>query len=167
MCTCFLKSAYLSIKQMNPLDIITSLGLTLPPPAAPGGNYLPVNLRGNIAYVSIQFPKKGSEFLYKGRFGNELSTSDGYLAMELCALNVLAQIREYVGFENLVGLNHMDAYFQATANWDESPAVVNGASDLFVKVLGEKGVHSRSIFGVDRLPKNFAAGISCHFTLNR
>jgi len=152
---------------MNPVDVITSLGLTLPPPAAAGGNYLPVNIRGNIAYVSIQFPKRGSEFLYKGRLGQELNTSDGYKAMELAALNVLAQIREYVGFENLVGLNHMDAYFQASEDWDESPMVVNGASDLFVKVLGEKGVHSRSIFGVHRLPKNFVGGICCSFTLSR
>ncbi|HSB92459.1 MAG TPA: RidA family protein, partial [Flavitalea sp.] len=76
-------------------------------------------------------------------------------------------VKEFIGFENLVGLNHMDAYFQAAGDWDESPQVVNGASDLFVKVLGEKGVHSRSIFGVDRLPKNFAAGICCSFTLRR
>ena len=152
---------------MNPDDVITALGLALPPPAAPGGNYLPVNIRGNIAYVSIQFPKIGSEFLYKGRLGQDLDTSEGYKAMELAALNVLAQVKEFVGFENLVGLNHMDAYFQAAENWDESPMVVNGASDLFVKVLGEKGVHSRSIFGVDRLPKNFSAGICCSFTLSR
>ena len=152
---------------MNPDDVITALGLALPPPAAPGGNYLPVNIRGNIAYVSIQFPKRGSEFLYKGRLGRDLDTSEGYKAMELAALNVLAQVKEFVGFENLVGLNHMDAYFQAAENWDESPMVVNGASDLFVKVLGEKGVHSRSIFGVDRLPKNFSAGICCTFTLSR
>lgn len=150
---------------MKPEDIITSLGLTLPPPAAPGGNYLPVNVRGNIAYVSVQFPKRGNEFLFKGRLGQELTTEDGYRAMELCALNVLAQIKEYVGFDNLVGLNHMDAYFQAVDGWDESPVVVNGASDLFTKVLGEQGLHSRSIFGVDRLPKNFAGGICCHFTI--
>jgi enamine deaminase RidA (YjgF/YER057c/UK114 family) len=152
---------------MNPADILTALDLTLTPPGAPGGNYLPVNIRGNIAYVSIQFPKRGTEFLYKGRLGQELNTGEGYKAAELSALNVLAQIKEFVGFENLVGLNHMDAYFQASGDWDESPVVVNGASDLFVKVLGEKGVHSRSIFGVDHLPKNFSVGICCSFTLSR
>ncbi len=149
----------------NPKDNLSQLGLELPNVSTPGGNYVSVNIRGNIAYVAIQFPIINQEYLYQGRLGEEVSTEQGYKAMELCALNVLVQIDKKVGFEHIVGLNHIDAYFQTGENWDESPKVVDGASDLFVNVLEDKGTHARSIFGVDRLPRNFSVGLTASFTL--
>lgn len=151
----------------NPLDNLNKLGLTLPEASTPGGSYASVNIRANIAYVAIQFPIKNETYLYQGKLGAELTSEEGFKAMELCALNVLAQIHDKVGFENLVGLNHIDAYFQADEKWDDSPNVVNGASDLFVNILEEKGVHSRAIFGVDRLPRNFCVGLTCTFTIKK
>lgn len=141
------------------------LGLRLPSVSTPGGNYVSVNVRNQIAYVAIQFPILDEKYLYQGRLGTDLTTTDGYKAMEICALNAIAQIDNKVGFDRVVGLNHMDAYFQAGGDWDDSPKVVNGASDLFVKVLGHKGMHSRAIFGVDKLPRNFSVGITTSFTL--
>jgi len=111
-------------------------------------------------------PKDGENWIYKGRLGIELTTEDGYKAFQLCALNVLAHIEKSIGLDKLIGLNHMDAYFQAGKEWDESPKIVDGASDLFVKVLGEKGLHSRAIFGVEKLPRNFSVGISCTLTID-
>lgn len=146
--------------------ILTQLGLSLPEISTPGGNYVSVNIRGNIAYVAIQFPILNGEYKYQGRLGQEISTEDGFKAMELCALNVLAQIENKIGFEKILGLNHIDAYFRSGKNWDESPKIVNGASDLFVKVLGEKGIHSRAIFGVETLPRHFSVGLTTTFTLN-
>jgi enamine deaminase RidA (YjgF/YER057c/UK114 family) len=150
---------------MNPIDNLTKHKFELPEVTTPGGSYVSVNIRGNIAYVAIQFPIKNDKYLYKGRLGNELTTQDGYKAMQLCALNVLAQINAKVGFENVIGLNHIDAYFQSSENWDDSPKVVNGASDLFVNILEEKGVHTRAIFGVEKLPRNFSVGLTCTFTI--
>lgn len=144
---------------------LADLGLELPEVSTPGGNYQSVNVRGNIAYVAIQFPIRNGEFLYLGRLGEELSTDDGYMAMQLCALNVLSQIEAKVGADRLLGLNHIDGWFQAGESWDESPKVVNGASDLFVNALGEKGHHSRAIMGVHRLPRNFSVGLTASFTL--
>ena len=144
---------------------LNELGLTLPPSPKPGGNYVSVNTRGNIAYIAIQLPKLGDNWIYKGRIGAELTTEDGYKAMQLCALNVLAHIEKSIGLERLIGINHMDAYYQATDDWDEGPKLVDGASDLFVNVLGEKGKHSRAIFGVHKLPRNFSAGITCTLTI--
>ena len=149
----------------NPKDKLEELGLALPNASKPGGNYVSVNIRENIAYVAIQFPIRNEEYFYQGRLGKEISTEQGYRAMELCALNVLAQVDKKVGLEKIVGLNHIDAYFQASDDWDESPEVVNGASDLFVKVLEEKGKHSRSIFGVHQLPRNFSVGLTTSFTV--
>ena len=151
--------------KMNPKENLIELGLKLPDASTPGGSYVSVNIRENIAYIAIQFPILNEEFKYQGRLGNEISTEDGFKAMELCALNVLAQVDKKIGFEKIVGLNHIDAYFQSGTDWDDSPIVVNGASDLFVKVLEEKGKHSRAIFGVEKLPRNFSVGLTASFTI--
>ena len=117
---------------MNFLETLAKHGYELPNVSTPGGRYVSVNLRGNIAYVAIQFPILNEEYLYQGRLGKELNTNDGYKAMELCALNVLSQIHTKVGFGKVLGLNHIDAYYQSAEDWDDSPIAVNGASDLFV-----------------------------------
>lgn len=144
---------------------LAELNLLLPEVTKPGGSYVSVNVRGKIVYVAIQFPIVNTEYYYQGRLGKELTTQDGYRAMQLAALNVLAHIHARIGFEHIDGLNHIDAYYQAAEGWDEGPVVVNGASDLFVNVLGEKGIHSRAIFGVEHLPRNFCVGLTCTFTL--
>ena len=115
--------------------------------------------------MAIQLPIINGEYFYQGILGKDLSTDDGYKAMQLCALNVLAQIKEKVGFDKIEGLNHLDAYYRADSDWDESPNVVNGASDLFLNVLEEQGKHSRAIFGVNDLPRGFCVGLTATFTL--
>jgi len=144
---------------------VNELGLVLPPLSKPGGNYVSIITRGSIAYVAIQLPKDGDNWIYKGRIGAELTAEEGYKAMQLCALNALAHIHHAIGMENIIGINHIDAYYQAAPGWNDSPYIVDGASDLFVQVLGEKGKHSRAIFGVDKLPRGFSAGITCSLTV--
>lgn len=150
---------------MNPNENLKKLGLKLPDVSIPGGSYVSVNIRNGVAYIAIQFPILNEEFKYQGRLGDEISTKDGINAMELCALNVLAQVDKKIGFDKIIGLNHIDVYFQSGEDWDDSPIVVNGASDLFVKVLEEKGNHSRAIFGVEKLPLNFSVGLTATFTV--
>lgn len=150
---------------MDPIENLLKFELELPEVSTPGGSYVSVNIRGNIAYIAIQFPIKNGAYFYRGRLGNELSTEEGYKAMELSALNVLAQINEYIGFDKIVGLNHMDVYFQSGENWDDAPIVADGASDVFINILGDKGRHSRAIFGVEKLPRNFCVGLTTSFTI--
>ncbi len=154
---------------MNLQDTVTTnlqrLGITLPSPPLPGGNYVPVNIVKDIVYVAIQLPKAENGSMYTGRLGSDLDTADGYKVAELCALNVQAQVNQFVGFEKLLALNHFDAYYQAADGWDDSPLVINGASDLFLAALGDTGKHTRAIFGVHSLPRNFAVGITATFTL--
>ena len=150
---------------MTPEKLLSKHGYELPQPSIPGGSYVSVNKRGKIAYVAIQFPIRDGEFLFQGKLGREITTEQGYEAMELCALNVLSQIDSKIGFNQILGLNDIDAYYQSDENWDDSPKVVNGASDLFVKILKEKGQHTRAIFGVNQLPRNFCVGLKASFTL--
>ncbi|UTW62249.1 RidA family protein [bacterium SCSIO 12741] len=151
--------------QQDPLKALEALNLQLPEPSNPGGNYTSVNIRGNVAWIAIQFPILNGEFRYQGRLGKEINTEQGTLAMQLCALNVLSQVHAKIGFDRMAGLNHLEACYQGTDEWDDAPLVFNGASDLMVEVLGEKGMHSRSLFGVAHLPRNFCVGLTAHFTL--
>ena len=150
---------------MTPEENLEKFGYHLPNASTPGGSYVSVNVRANIAYIAIQFPILNEKYLYQGRLGKEIPTEEGYKAMELCALNVLAQVKKNIGFERIAGLNHIDAYYQSEEDWDESPQVVNGASDLFIKILESKGQHSRAIFGVHKLPRNFSVGLTASFTI--
>jgi enamine deaminase RidA (YjgF/YER057c/UK114 family) len=149
-------------------DVIASLsrkGLSLPEPPKPGGAYESVRILKGIAYVSIQFPFAGDRLRYRGRLGRELTTQEGYLAAQQCALNVLAQVHRYAGFGRILGLNHVDCYMQTVAGWDEFPKVLDGASDLFLEALGEAGRHSRSPVGVERLPLEAPVALVTSFTL--
>ncbi|MBL1233230.1 MAG: RidA family protein [Vicingaceae bacterium] len=152
---------------MTPEENLEKYGYQLPNVSTPGGSYVSVNIRENIAYIAIQFPIINEVFLYQGKLGEEISTDEGYKAMEICALNVLSQINKKIGFDKIVGLNHIDAYFQSGEKWDDSPKVVNGASDLFINVLEKRGEHSRAIFGVHKLPRNFCVGLTASFTIKK
>ncbi len=150
---------------MTILEKLQQEGIDMADNPRPGGTYVSVNKRGNIAYVAIQFPIKAGEFLYKGHLGKDLQTQDGYDAARLCAINVLKQVHTYIGFEGVEGLNHLDIYYQAELPWDDGPIVANGASDFFTHILGEAGTHSRAIFGVHSLPRQFCVGVTATFTL--
>lgn len=144
---------------------LSEWGLTLPECTKPGGSYSSVVVRGKVVYVAIQFPFFNGSINYQGRLGDAISIEDGYKAMQMCALNVLSQIHNKIGFDKIEGLNHIDAVYQAVDSFDEAPKVVNGASDLFVHVLGERGNHTRSLMGVHKLSRNFSVGLTASFTL--
>jgi hypothetical protein len=149
----------------NILHNLKELGISFGEIPKPGGSYVAVNIRGNIAYVAIQFPIKDDKFFYIGRLGRDITTEEGYEAAKMAATNVLGQINKFVGFDQIVGLNHADIYYQADKDWDEGPRVANGASDLFLNALGDLGQHTRAIFGVERLPRHFSVALTTSFTI--
>lgn len=150
---------------MDILKKIDSLKIDLENLPKPGGSYTAVNTRGHIAYVAIQFPIRNGQLQHAGRLGDLISTEQGYEAAGICARNIIGQIQRYIGFEHIEGLNHLDIYFQNVQNWNDGPAVANGASDLFNEILGEVGIHTRSIIGVHSLSKNSCIAITSSFTL--
>ena len=144
-------------------EVLDTINLNLPPAPKPEGNYSVVNLRGDRLTVSIQFPFFQNQMLFQGRLGRELSTKEGYLAMQLWGLNVLAQIQSELGVHDSIALSHLHRYYQCVEDWDDAPKVADGASDLFSQVLGNAGKHTRSLSGAASLPRNFSVGLVTDF----
>ena len=136
---------------------LAELGFTLDNPPQPIGNYEAAVISGNMLYISGQLPISNGKLVFQGQVGSELTVSEGYRAAELAAVNVLAQIKKKLGtFDRLVKIVRVDGHISSSDDFIEQPKVLDGASDLFKKVLGDKSGHARTVFGHARLPKNAA-----------
>ena len=142
---------------MTPEQKLAELGLTLPKPSRPAGNYVPFVEAGNLLFISGQFPIENGTPRFVGRVGAELSETDGYAAARLAALNVLAQIhRALSGFERLAHLVRVEGHVASAPGFMNQPKVLDGASDLFAEVLSDRGRHTRAAFAPEHLPWNLA-----------
>ncbi len=134
---------------------LSDLGLRLPTPPTPLGNYTAVSQAGDLLFISGQLPLEQGKIAYMGRVGEELSIADGKQAAQLAALNVLAQIDKYLGgFERLDHIVRLEGHVSSADGFYSQPAVLDGASDLFAAVLGDKAGHARSAFSHRQLPGN-------------
>jgi enamine deaminase RidA (YjgF/YER057c/UK114 family) len=139
---------------------LSKLGLTLPEAIAPVANYVPVARTGNLLFVSGQISKSPSGTLLKGKLGVDVGIAEGQAAAEACALNILAQVKATVGsLDAIVRVVRLNAFVNSAPDFVDQPLVVNGASNLFVNVLGDKGKHSRTAVGVAALPLGVAVEI--------
>ncbi len=138
----------------TPEEILTSLGLSLPQLPAPGGNYVSVRQANDIIYLSGVI-SIGPDGVITGTVGNECSIEDGYRAAQSCALTQLAVLKQKLGsLERVAEILTVNGYVNAAPGFPDSPSVINGASDLLVKVFGEAGRHVRAAVGVSALPRN-------------
>jgi len=133
---------------------LAELGLALPPPPAPGGNYLSAKRVGALMYLAGAISTNASGVM-TGTVGLDRSVADGYSAARACALTQLAVLKRELGsLEAVAEVVSVNGYVNSVAGFEESPAVVNGASDLLVQVFGEAGKHVRAALGVSALPRN-------------
>jgi enamine deaminase RidA (YjgF/YER057c/UK114 family) len=136
---------------------LQELGLALPSAPKPVGNYSAAVRSGGLLFLSGQLPIENGAPRYSGRVGGELSEAEGYAAARLAAQNVLAQIRAALGsFDRLEQLVRVEGHVASAPDWNNAPKVLDGASDLFVTVLGERGRHTRTAFTPTQLPLNVA-----------
>ena len=133
---------------------IAELGLELPPAPSPAGNYVPTVRVGNLLYVAGTLPLSKGVLTHTGQVGKEQTVEAGYEAAKACALNTIAALKAGAGsLEKIKRIVLVNGFVNAIANFPDSPAVINGASDLFVGVFGEKGKHARAAVAVAGLPK--------------
>lgn len=139
---------------MNPEAILADLGLTLPTPPAAAGSYVPTVRTGNLLYCAGTICLLNGQMTHVGQVGREQTVETAKKAAELCALNTLANIKAAVGsLDQVARIVFVSGFVNAVDGFTESPAVMNGASDLFVRIFGEAGKHARAAVAVNGLPR--------------
>jgi enamine deaminase RidA (YjgF/YER057c/UK114 family) len=131
---------------------LAELGLTLPQVVPPLASYVPAVQTGNHVYVSGQLPMVEGKLAMVGKVGAEVTAEQGADLARQCALNALAAVDGLVGLGRIVKIVKVTGFVAVADGFTGLPAVVNGASQLFVDVLGEIGRHARSAVGVAELP---------------
>ena len=144
---------------------VAALGHALPAPSSPAANYVAWVRSGDLVYVSGQVPLQDGRAVYIGKVGADLDVEAGQKAAQLCALNILAHLAAAVedDLSRVVRCVRLGGFVNAVPDFDQQPLVINGASDLMVEVLGDKGKHSRAAVGVGSLPRGVAVEVDAIF----
>ena len=139
---------------------LKELGIVLPSLGTPVANYLPYRLAGNILYLAGQGPRDESGKQLTGKLGKDISVEEGYRRARLVGLGLLAAMRDALGSLDRVDyIVKLLGMVNAVPDFNNSPKVINGCSDLFVEVFGDAGRHARSAVGNVMLPNQISVEI--------
>lgn len=143
---------------------LASRGIALPEPSEPGANYIQSVRTGNLLCVTGQLPKLAGERTFIGRLGAEFDVSQGQAAARLCALNIVAVVKQALDgdLDRVVRCVRVRGYVNGTPEFTGHSQVMNGASDLLVEVFGEAGRHTRVSVGAT-LPYGCAVEVEADF----
>lgn len=156
---------------MNDAEIREKLAeqnIVLPDAPAPAANYVPTVRSGNMLFVSGQLPMADGACAHTGILGRDCDLEDGVAAARLCAVNILAQVSTACEGDlgRIARCVRLGGFVAATADFEQHPAIINGASDLMAAVLGpEVGAHARAAVGVASLPFGAAVEVEAIFEL--
>jgi len=146
---------------MTPEAILVRDGVVLPtrPPAV--GTYAMATRTGSLLFVSGHGAFDGDGPIHTGRLGEDLSTADGTVAAETVMLNLLATVKAQVGnLSRVARFVKVVIFVNSAPDFTEQHLVANGATDLLVRVFGDRiGRPARSAVGVPALPLGFAVEI--------
>jgi enamine deaminase RidA (YjgF/YER057c/UK114 family) len=133
---------------------LLELDIQLPLLSRPAANYVPYVKSGNIIYISGQLPLQNGKLKYEGKVGEGVNVTDARDAARICALNILAQLKEGCqgDLNRVMRCIRLGGFVNATDDFKDQPLVINGASDLIVAIFGEQGRHARAAVGVNSLP---------------
>jgi len=138
---------------LNIEDKLNQLQIELPDIATPLGSYRPYVVSGKYIYVSGQLPLKNGELLFKGVVGDDVSLEEAVQSARVCAINSLAVLKDATGDLNRIKkIVKVTGYVSSSENFYKQADVINGASNLYFDVFGDKGVHARAAVGVYKLP---------------
>ena len=152
---------------MTPEEALQNLGLELPPAPKPQGVYVPVVIDGDLVYVSGHGPLLPDGTLMSGRVGSEVSQEEGYTAARQVGLTILATLKASLGSLNRVRrVVKVLGMVNASPDFTQHPAVINGCSELFAEVFGrENGIGVRSAVGMGSLPGNISVEVEALFQI--
>ena len=140
---------------------IKQLGIEIPDMPAALANYVPFKVSDSIVYVSGQAPVKNGELIYKGKVGEDITLDDGIKAAELCCVNIISALKKSINgdWNRLDSFLKLGGFVNCNNNFYDQPKIINGASDLLVKIFGDQGKHARFAVGSNSLPMNISVEI--------
>ena len=140
---------------------LAEMKLVLPEIPVSSASFVGYKRSGNLIYISGQLPLKDGKPTLIGRLGDDVSIDDAYVAAQQCTLNVLAQLKLALdgNWERVVQIVRVGGFVRCTGDFADAAKVVNGASDLLVRLFGAAGSHARAAIGVASLPLNVAVEI--------
>jgi enamine deaminase RidA (YjgF/YER057c/UK114 family) len=145
---------------------LKALNIALPELAAPIANYVPFLHLGNLLFISGQLPLRDGKVTVAGKLGAGVDLAQGEDAARLCALNILAQAKTALrDLDRIVQLLRLNGFVNSAPDFTDHPKVINGASNLMVDVLGDKGRHTRIAIGCPSLPLGAAVEIDAVFAI--
>ncbi len=140
---------------MSIKEKLASLGLTLPTAAAPVAAYVPAVKTGNLVFTAGQLPVVDGKLVLTGKVGSDVTPEDAKKMAEICALNALAAISLVADIDQIEKIVRVGGFVNGIPGFVAIPAVINGASELFIKLFGDvNGKHARTAVGVADLPLN-------------
>lgn len=147
---------------------LSQLGLSLPEPAKPVASYVPTVRTGNLVVVSGQLPFRDGKLLATGTVPTDVDIPSAQAAARQCVLNGLAAVKAELGgdLSRLVRVVRIGVFVQSVNGFTDQPKIGNGASDLLVELLGEKGRHARTSVSVNALPLNAAVEVEFLFEVS-
>jgi len=136
-------------------DKVASLGLIIPTAAAPVAAYVPAVKTGNLVFTAGQLPVVDGKLVLTGKVGSDVTPEDAKNMAEICALNALAAISLVADIDQIERIVRVGGFVNGIAGFTAIPPIINGASELFIKLFGEvNGKHARTAIGVAELPLN-------------
>ncbi|SKC86084.1 Enamine deaminase RidA, house cleaning of reactive enamine intermediates, YjgF/YER057c/UK114 family [Burkholderia sp. CF099] len=140
---------------------VSALSDRLPAASRPVANYLAHVRAGDLLFISGQIPLISDKPAFVGTVGHILTVEEGVEAAKLAALGVLAQLADATGddLRRVDKVVRLGVYIASLAGFEQQSIVANGASDVIVDVLGEKGRHARTAVGVASLPSGVAVEV--------
>ena len=147
---------------------LDSLGIELPTAPNPVGNYLPFRISGNLIFLAGSICMVDGKMLHTGAVGVEVTEDEGAVAARLCAANQLAILKSALGdLDRVVQMVSLAGFVWAEPGFKNAPKIINGASDFFVEVFGDRGRHSRTAVSVSGLPAGSTVEIQSVWEFNR
>jgi enamine deaminase RidA (YjgF/YER057c/UK114 family) len=140
---------------------LKEIGLALPPPPKPGGNYVPGVRVGNLHFRSGHGPGRVDGVpSARGKVGRDLSIEDGYKVAREVGINLLGTAKALLGsLDKVKRVVKVLGMVNSAEGFGDQPKVINGFSDLMVEVFGENGRHARSAVGMAELPSGIPVEI--------
>jgi enamine deaminase RidA (YjgF/YER057c/UK114 family) len=151
---------------MTPEEKLAAMGLTLPKAPTPLANYVPFKRDGDTLYLSGQGPRRADGTMFTGKVGRDVTWEQAYEHARLVGLGLLSVAKLAAGELSRVEVLKVLGMVNGVPEFGDHPKVINGCSDLFVAVLGDRGRHARSAVGMGSLPNNISVEIEAVMRLH-